>query len=723
MLALSLATLLAASSGADAPIVSVLYFENASNDAELEALKKGLADLIITDLIAWDGVRVIERTRLEDVLKEVEFQQTKYVDKTTAAKLGKVIGATYLVYGSMVASGKTLVLNARLVRASDGEALLSIKEQDERDKIFDLEQRLVNQLVAQIDSKLSANAQARRKARVPDLDTLIAFGKALDLSDQGKLEEAQAAMRAVVSKAPTFLLGRERQQELLKRFEEYQKKKKDLISGSVLELGKLIDDALKNEAKYDAMSVDEKPRYLAMRMLKGRFLARVLKQHLTSRDEGFRVAKKGSEGKALLAMRDWAENQRRYMAEWARGVKQHTTVVNGVTILPSFSFRPTDAETKLIESAQIGGSSIQAQDFETLAAFVLTGRADDGTSFTVAPTLGSADPKEGKAVTEQLDAEIKAALERDAAGDKQAEHQASRLLEFKASWRLSQGDLDGTIGAYQQILDAFPTSSRANWVEGRIKNLLEGRDNQLDEWEDWQAALKTCNDMKIRVADRTLRRRMLGSGLKALDEFAADLEKACLPSTRSNESAFAQMYGGLAHTAAKHDDCDRYRGFYRKYLEHDGSVGDMMAWAKHYPWCELGDVAKDVTWIRATLDRGWTFDMSRHLVSVLSYDEKVLTIMGSTDGPRVPGGQEESFDLRLERQKDGTLKCVTARWRRYWGVYNEGTCSVTLKNFVAKGATGFDQGTFDASFTNAELANGMRGKVELTNGEFRVRRQ
>ena len=164
MLALSLATLLAASTASDTPVVSVLYFENASNDAELEALKKGLADLIITDLVAWEGVRVVERTRLEDVLKELDFQQTKYVDKASAAKLGKVIGATYLVYGSMVASGKTLVLTARLVRASDGEALLSIKEQDERDKIFDLEQRLVNQLVAQIDAKLSANAMARRLA-------------------------------------------------------------------------------------------------------------------------------------------------------------------------------------------------------------------------------------------------------------------------------------------------------------------------------------------------------------------------------------------------------------------------------------------------------------------------------------------------------------------------------------------------------------------------------
>ena len=55
-----------------------------------------------------------------------------------------------------------------------------------------------------------------------------------------------------------------------------------------------------------------------------------------------------------------------------------------------------------------------------------------------------------------------------------------------------------------------------------------------------------------------------------------------------------------------------------------------VTWAKNYSWCELGDLTKDVTWIRATLDRGWTFDMPRNATSILSGDLKVLTIFGNT---------------------------------------------------------------------------------------------
>ncbi len=718
MLALCLVTLLAA---ADVPVVSVMYFDNDSKDPELEYMRKGLADLLITDLVAWEGVRVVERTRLEDVLKELNFQQTKYVDKATAAKLGKVLNSTYLIYGSLILTGNKLTIAARLVQSGNGEVLFTVKEQDDRDKIFDLEQRLVNQLVAKIDSRLSASDQSRRKARVPDLATLVAYGKALDLSDQGKIDEAQAAMRAVVSKSPTFLLGRERQGELLKAFEEYQKKKKDLISGSILELGKMVDEGLKAEPMYDSLSKEEKERYLTMRMLKGRFLARVMKQYLTNRDESFRVARKGLEGKALLAMRDWAENQRRFMAEYARGARQHATVAGGVSYPASFSYSPTDAEEKLIQDSKIGSPSMTDYNLQTLAEFVLSGRVDDGVNFTVAPTLGAADPKEKKAVTQAVDQEIKSALARYAAGDKRADTDAERLLEFKAGLAVYEGDIDAAVGNYQQMLDAFPTSSRSSWVEGRIKDLLEGRGNELSDLENWQEAIKTCDDMKIRMSHGMMRRRMLKSGLKAIDELAADIDKACLPATRRTQSAFAQLYGYLAQDAATHDDCERYRTFYKKYLEVNGSVSEMMTWAKSYSWCELGDLTKDVTWLRATLDGSWEFDMERNLNSILSNDTKVLTIDGSTDGPVAPG---ESFDLRLERQKDGKLVCTTARWRRYWNKYWEGTCTVSFTRFCANDdGPGFDEGTFEVKFPKAEMADGTRRDVALTRGEFRVRRE
>ena len=56
---------------------------------------------------------------------------------------------------------------------------------------------------------------------MPDYATVLAYGQALDLADQGKREEAQKAFQQVVSKAPSFLLGREKREAYAKRLLEY----------------------------------------------------------------------------------------------------------------------------------------------------------------------------------------------------------------------------------------------------------------------------------------------------------------------------------------------------------------------------------------------------------------------------------------------------------------------------------------------------------------------
>src|SRR5207245_76973 len=76
-----------------APIVAVLYFDNNTGDPAMDALQKGLADMMITDLAAVDGVTVVERSRLQAVVGELALQRGKYFDQQTAVKLGKGVGA------------------------------------------------------------------------------------------------------------------------------------------------------------------------------------------------------------------------------------------------------------------------------------------------------------------------------------------------------------------------------------------------------------------------------------------------------------------------------------------------------------------------------------------------------------------------------------------------------------------------------------------------------
>lgn len=719
MLAFALAAALAASD--TDPVVSVLYFDNLSQSADLEVMRKGFADLLITDLVAWDGVQVVERGRLEDVIKEVEFQQSKYVDQASAQKIGKLLGAKYVVTGSMQLRGKQLEVVAKVLALPEGLIVVTARESAPEDQIFDLEQRLVNQLVAGIDAKLKPDAIARRRVKVPNLETLVAYSKAIDLSDQGKLEEAQAAMRALVSKAPTFLLGRERQQQLLKAFEEYQARKKDLITGSALELGKVIDAALKDEGQFDTLSKEEAERFLSMRVLKARFIARSLKQYLARHTNWNRTPLPGQEGQVLLLLRSWLANARKFQQELAEGERLHARVVNGKTI-PAFLRFSVDPNTaRLVQDSQFGDGSFGDLSLDSVARFLFEGRLFDGAYFTVAPVLGWVDQQERKAVLGALDSAIHAALKRAAAGDPGAENDAGPLLEYKASLAFTEGDVDAAVTAYQAMLDAFPTGRRAKWVEARITQLLEGKDHEQSQRERWAKALRDCDEMDLRVGVQSIDGRLRRAGLNALEEVAQEVEKAC-PITKKNRGGIAAVYHRLAHLAAERDDCARWRTYSRKYLEADGSVSDFLGYQKNYtPWCEAGDLLKTLTWFRSRLDQNWSLEFDRHQVSVLSYDGKVLTIMAGTEGPRVPNGRPESFTLRLERKGGGAWACAGAQWQRSGGETLEGPCEVTLTKEVPAGAPGFDEGTFSARFEVKEPA--FVRKIEVGPGDFRVKRQ
>lgn len=698
MLALALMAVLAAS---EKPVVSVLYFENQSSDAELGFVSKGLTDMLITDLVAFDGVKVVERTRLEEVLKELNFQQTKYVDKKSATKLGQVLNANYLVYGSITPAGGKLLLETRLVNAKDGAIVASARQQDERDKVFDMEQRLANELVAKIDAKLTADDSARRKVRVKDLATVVAYGKALDLSDQGKLDEAQAVIREVVSKSPTFLLARERRDELLKRFEEYQQRKRDLISDSAVELGKLLDAAMKDEGRVASMSKEQQENFLTLRLVRGRFLARVAKQFLSSRGGATRVMKPGDEAKVVAVLRDWVANQRAYIKESDRARLQFANVYNGITYPASLNQKLSPEALRRVNDSRFGEVVLHDHGFEDLFRFMFEGRLDDGESFNVAPALGYVDVKEGAAVRAELDARIKKELDANDARD------ASRFIDMKSDLQAWEGDLDGAVTTLQAFLDQFPTDSSASGFERRVKELLEADSNEFEDANRWKKALDGCDDMDIRkgsgLDDRYLRR----AGLKGLDDMAAEFEKHCKPERR-NQSAFAYFYNTLALDSARAEDCERYRAYTRKYLENDGSVSDMQGYNKNYvPWCQLGDVQKELVWFHATLDRNWTLEFDRHLVSQKSNDGTVFFISASRER------DDEQFDLRMEKGKDGQFTCLHARWRRD-GVYLEGTCTVTVRKWANDDGVGFDEGTFEAHFT--------KERVDVTRGSFRARR-
>jgi len=104
--------------------VAVLYFENTGNP-DLEMLKIGLAQMLVSDLQGTPGIEVIERARLQAVIDELALSRGDLVDPATAARVGKLLGARLLVLGAYFELFGTLRVDARVVEVETSRVLVS----------------------------------------------------------------------------------------------------------------------------------------------------------------------------------------------------------------------------------------------------------------------------------------------------------------------------------------------------------------------------------------------------------------------------------------------------------------------------------------------------------------------------------------------------------------------------------------------------------------------
>jgi len=95
--------------------LAILPFENSSNSRDYGWLSAGLAESLIETFSENPNYTLIEGNQRDKILKEIKFQQGKYVDITTAVRVGKLLGASQVVIGSFQVSGNKVLITSRIV--------------------------------------------------------------------------------------------------------------------------------------------------------------------------------------------------------------------------------------------------------------------------------------------------------------------------------------------------------------------------------------------------------------------------------------------------------------------------------------------------------------------------------------------------------------------------------------------------------------------------------
>lgn len=204
--------------GVRAPTVAILYFDYEGKRDDLAVLKTGLAQMLISDLGAGESYRLVERARLQALLDEQKLGQTGKLDRTTAARLGKLLGAQLMVLGSFFDLGPTLRVDARLVDVETGKILHTVGATAKNDDFLEVERQLATDLGETLKHQAPSPpvpiAPTAGKHRPParparlKTGTAIKYSRALALVDKGDRKAARAALQDVLVEQPDFGLAR-----------------------------------------------------------------------------------------------------------------------------------------------------------------------------------------------------------------------------------------------------------------------------------------------------------------------------------------------------------------------------------------------------------------------------------------------------------------------------------------------------------------------------------
>jgi len=164
----------------DYPAIWVKEFDVQSTDPELGVMRKGMAEMLITDLVggfpAKPGCKavIVERSRIGDVINEQKLQQLPHFDPGTRVPKGHIIRDNASVSGTITESGGQVTITATYADRRTGRTK-NVSVQGSNANIFALEQELAQKLLDAICGALPDAYSGTFDGKLVDSETTMSW--------------------------------------------------------------------------------------------------------------------------------------------------------------------------------------------------------------------------------------------------------------------------------------------------------------------------------------------------------------------------------------------------------------------------------------------------------------------------------------------------------------------------------------------------------------------
>ena len=129
------------------PIIAVMPFKNLSNYEKLNWLSEGIAESITTEFVKDKKFRIVEKSQIDKIKKELDFGLSDLVDPSTVQEMGKFLNCNFIITGSFQKVGRKIKVDARRIESETGRVYETVTVLGSENDIFALYEKLTKKLL------------------------------------------------------------------------------------------------------------------------------------------------------------------------------------------------------------------------------------------------------------------------------------------------------------------------------------------------------------------------------------------------------------------------------------------------------------------------------------------------------------------------------------------------------------------------------------------------
>jgi len=186
--------------------LSILDFNRLGDDASVDWLQRGLADMMITTMNRIGPYQVIERQHLRDILREHGLTASGLVDMDTALRQARLAKAELLLLGSFARQQDRLTVQVRLMRIADQQILAQAIWTDQHVNVLAAPQALSKELLARLGQPVDPAQLGGIEKEIPrTIDVAKSYYTGMGAFDDGHYPEALAHYLDAARQAGDFV--------------------------------------------------------------------------------------------------------------------------------------------------------------------------------------------------------------------------------------------------------------------------------------------------------------------------------------------------------------------------------------------------------------------------------------------------------------------------------------------------------------------------------------